>query len=190
MDPSHASKESTIVVKTVCHRDCPDTCFVDAIVEDGKITSTRGSKENPVTQGFLCPRGIGDPKRVYSTERVLHPYLKDGNEFRRVPWSEAIDLVAGKLTSVLENFGSESVLHYDYPGNQGFLAWQYPERLWRSLGATVTDGALCAPQDMPESGSTTDSPTDSDSRMCSTVGPSCSGGTTHESALLTSGRFR
>ena len=144
MDPSHASKESTIVVKTVCHRDCPDTCFVDAIVEDGKITSMRGSRESPVTQGFLCPRGIGDPRRVYSTERVLHPYLKAGNEFRRVPWSEAIDLVAGKLTSVLESFGSESVLHYDYPGNQGFLAWQYPERLWRSLGVTVADGALCA----------------------------------------------
>ncbi len=144
MDPSHPPKESTLVVKTVCHRDCPDTCFVDAIVEDGKIASTRGSGENPVTQGFLCPRGIGDPKRVYSTERVLHPYLREGNEFKRVPWSEAIDLVAGKLSSVLENFGSESVLHYDYPGNQGFLAWQYPERLWRSLGATVTDGSLCS----------------------------------------------
>jgi anaerobic selenocysteine-containing dehydrogenase len=144
MDLSRAPRGSTIVVKTVCHRDCPDTCFVDAIVEDGKITSTKGSNENPVTQGFLCPRGTGDPKRVYSTERVLYPYVKDGNEFRRVAWSEAVDLVAGKITSVIENFGSESVLHYDYPGNQGFLAWQYPERLWHSLGATVTDGALCA----------------------------------------------
>jgi anaerobic selenocysteine-containing dehydrogenase len=144
IDSSHAPKQATFVVKTVCHRDCPDTCFVDAIIEDGKIISTRGSKENPITQGFLCPRGIGDPKRVYSTERVLHPFLKDGNEFRRVPWPEALDLVAGRLTSVLENSGSESVLYYDYPGNQGFLSWQYPERLWRSLGATVTDGALCS----------------------------------------------
>jgi anaerobic selenocysteine-containing dehydrogenase len=144
IDSSHAPKQSTFVVKSVCHRDCPDTCFVDAIIEDGKIISTRGSEENPITQGFLCPRGIGDPKRVYSTERVLHPFLKDGKEFRRVPWPEAIDLVASKLTSVIENSGSESVLHYNYPGNQGFLSWQYPERLWRSLGATVTDGALCS----------------------------------------------
>ena len=143
-DSSHAPKKSTSIVKTVCHRDCPDTCFVDAVVEGGKIISTRGSRENPITQGFLCPRGIGDPKRVYSTERVLHPYAKDGSEFRRVSWSEAMDLVAGKLSRVLENSGNESVLHYDYPGNQGFLAWQYPERLWRSLGATVTDGALCS----------------------------------------------
>jgi anaerobic selenocysteine-containing dehydrogenase len=144
MDSSHAPKGATSVVKTVCHRDCPDTCFVDAIIEDGKLISTRGSKESPITQGFLCPRGIGDPKRVYSPERVLHPYLRDGIGFRRIPWPEAVDLIAAKLTGVLESGGSESVLHYDYPGNQGFLAWQYPERLWRCLGATVTDGALCS----------------------------------------------
>jgi anaerobic selenocysteine-containing dehydrogenase len=143
-DSSHPAGEPASIVKTVCHRDCPDTCFVDAVVKAGRIISTRGSRENPITQGFLCPRGIGDPRRVYSAERVLHPFVRDGSEFRRVSWPEALDAVADKLAGVLENSGSESVLHYDYPGNQGFLAWQYPERLWHSLGATVTDGALCA----------------------------------------------
>ena len=117
---------------------------MDAIVQDGKLVSTRGSRENPVTQGFLCPRGVGDPQRVYSTERVLYPHVKVGNDFRRVSWMEALDIVASQLTSVLTSSGGGSILHYDYAGNQGFLAWQYPERLWRSLGATVTDGALCS----------------------------------------------
>ncbi len=133
-----------MVVKTVCHRDCPDTCFVDVIVEDGRIISTRGSTESPITQGSLCPRGVGDPKRVYSEERILFPHVKNGNKFRRVTWSEAIELVANRLTSVLENYGNESVLLYDYPGNQGCLSWQYSQRLWRALGAAFTDGALCS----------------------------------------------
>ncbi len=51
------------VIKTVCHRDCPDTCFLDVTVENGKILSVRGSRENPVTRGFVCPRGRGDPKK-------------------------------------------------------------------------------------------------------------------------------
>jgi anaerobic selenocysteine-containing dehydrogenase len=141
---SAKSGKRTTIIKTVCHRDCPDTCFVDVIVEDNRIISTRGSKENPITQGFLCPRGVGDPKRVYSEERILYPHIKNGNEFRRVSWSEAIELVANTLTSVLKNYGNESVLLYDYPGNQGCLSWQYSQRLWRALGVTVTDGALCS----------------------------------------------
>ena len=131
-------------MQAVCHRDCPDTCFVDVTVQDGRITATRGDKANPITQGFLCPRGVGDPKRVYSEERILYPHVKIGNEFRRVTWSEALELVASKLAGVLENFGHESVLLYDYPGNQGCLSLQYSQRLWRALGATVTDGALCS----------------------------------------------
>jgi anaerobic selenocysteine-containing dehydrogenase len=141
---SDKSGKTTTIVKAVCHRDCPDTCFVDIIVEDNKIISTRGSKESPITQGFLCPRGVGDPKRVYSEERILYPHIKNGNEFRRVSWSEAIELVANRLASVLKNYGNESVLLYDYPGNQGCLSWQYSQRLWRALGGTVTDGALCS----------------------------------------------
>jgi anaerobic selenocysteine-containing dehydrogenase len=137
-------EKTTNVVKTICHRDCPDTCFVDALVEDGRIISTAGSRENPITQGFLCPRGVGDPERVYSGERILYPYVKSGSRFRRVSWSEALELVGNRLASVLENCGNESVLLYDYPGNQGCLSWQYSQRLWRALGVTITDGALCS----------------------------------------------
>lgn len=139
----HASPKAT-VIKTVCNRDCPDTCFIDAVVKGGQIVSLNGSRENPVTQGFLCPRGVGDAKRVYSKERVLYPFIKNGTKFERVSWTKAIELVANKLRRVLEENGNEAVLLYDYPGNQGFLSWQYSQRLWRALGATLTDGALCS----------------------------------------------
>jgi anaerobic selenocysteine-containing dehydrogenase len=87
---------------------------------------------------------VGDAKRVYSEERILHPHIKNGNKFRRVSWSEAIELVTSRLASVLEKYGHESVLLYDYPGNQGCLSWQYSQRLWCALGVTITDGALCS----------------------------------------------
>jgi anaerobic selenocysteine-containing dehydrogenase len=144
MDLSAEPKKTSKVIRTVCHRDCPDTCFVDVIVEDGRIISTGGSEENPITRGFLCPRGVGDPKRVYSEERILYPHVKNGSKFGRVSWSEAIELVVRKLATTLEEYGNDSVLLYDYPGNQGCLSWQYSQRLWRALGVAVTDGALCS----------------------------------------------
>jgi len=118
------------------------------IVQDGKIISARGSTENPVTQGFLCPRGVGDPKRVYSKDRVLYPYLRIGGKtrggFRRASWNEVTRQVAEKLLEVIGQYGNESVLVLNYSGNQGLLALQYPERLWSFLGATKHDYALCS----------------------------------------------
>jgi len=91
---------------------------------------------------------MGDPKRVYSKNRVLYPHIKsDGDHedrFVRKTWEECISVVAKKLKKTIEVYGKESVLLYDYPGNQGFLAWQFPRRLWFALGATTTDYSLCA----------------------------------------------
>ena len=142
-------------VKTVCHRDCPDSCFVDVIVEEDRIISTRGSTENPVTEGFLCPRGMGDPKRVYSKDRVLYPYMKtDGKtrgSFKQVSWDEAMQQVAKKLREVIGQHGNESVLILNYSGNQGLLALQYPERLWSFLGVENMIMHYAAPLAMRES---------------------------------------
>jgi anaerobic selenocysteine-containing dehydrogenase len=113
-------------------------------VADGKILSVRGSREHPITQGFVCPRGRGDPQRVYSSERVLYPHVNQSGKWKRVGWGEALSQLTAKLQSARESGGQESVLLYDYPGNQGFLAWQFPQRVWQALGATTTDYSLCA----------------------------------------------
>lgn len=136
------------VIKTVCHRDCPDTCFLDVAVEDGRVLSVRGSRENPITRGFVCPRGVGDPKRLYAESRVLYPHGgRQGSsleKFKRLSWDEALSELCERLEHTLETHGPESVLLYDYAGNQGFLAWCFPRRLWYALGATTTDYTLCA----------------------------------------------
>jgi len=141
---SSAEIDSTKIVKAVCHRDCPSTCFIDAKIENGKLIATMGSNESPVTRGILCPRGMGDSKRVYSKERVLKPHIKNEISYIPTSWETALNLTATKLRETLKNDGREAVLLYDYPGNQGFLTWQYSNRLWRAIGATVTDGALCS----------------------------------------------
>ena len=52
-------------IPTVCARDCYDTCFMIAGVDDERIVSVKGDLENPVTRGFTCPRGAKDAEHVY-----------------------------------------------------------------------------------------------------------------------------
>ena len=135
-------------IKTVCSRDCPDTCFIDVTVDNGIILKTKGCADNPVTRGVICPRGHADPQRVYSDKRVLHPFIRSGGRgaarFVQLTWNKALDRVVDMIKDTIDHHGSDALLLYDYPGNQGFLSWQFPRRLWMALGATTTDYALCS----------------------------------------------
>ncbi len=136
------------LVRTVCPRDCYDTCHVEALVLNGRLAATRPSPTNPLTQSFLCARGRADPARVYSRERVLHPHVREGPKpgrfFRRVSWQEALDLVEEKLREVLKEHGPQAVLHVEYAGNMGLLTWYYPQRFWNAVGAAKTDYSICS----------------------------------------------
>ncbi|MCX6578941.1 MAG: molybdopterin-dependent oxidoreductase [Candidatus Aminicenantes bacterium] len=135
-------------VKTMCARDCYDSCFILADVnDDGGLVSVKGDPDNPITQGFVCPRGKMDVSRVYKN-RVLYPQIRIGNkpgrQFRRTDWNEALETISGKLQEVIKTHGRESVLLLDYSGNTGLLSEVYPHRLWNALGASRTDGAMCS----------------------------------------------
>ncbi len=139
---------TTIGVKTVCPRDCYDTCFITAFINDlGRITSIKGDPENPVTQGFTCARGAKDHVRVYKN-RVLYPFIragrKPGRRFRRASWGEALDIVVSRLREVIEKYGPEAILHLEYAGNMGLLTWYFPQRLWNAIGASKTDYSICS----------------------------------------------
>ncbi len=136
-------------IKTVCSRDCYDTCSLIASVDAaGVITSVKGDPDHPITRGFLCPRGTKDPQRIV-TNRIQTPSIRSdlsglSGGFRSLPWNSAIDTLADRLQHTIDTCGRESVLFLDYVGNQGTLSADFPKRLWNALGVTQTDGALCS----------------------------------------------
>lgn len=131
-------------VKTVCPRDCYDTCFMTVSIRDGELIRTMGDKNNPVTQGVLCPRGYRDIERVYSDERVLHPHRRFKDGFERISWDDALTILVEKLQDTLNTYGAESCLHVCCIGNQGFFSSYLPQRLFYALGFTQTDKSICS----------------------------------------------
>jgi anaerobic selenocysteine-containing dehydrogenase len=136
-------------VQTVCPRDCYDTCFQKFLLDnDNRTIRVTGDEANPVTQGFLCPRGVADIKRAYSPERILYPHTRVGEKpngpFKRISWEEALNVIVEKLTQIMNEHGSESILHLDYTGNMGLLTQDLAQRWFYALGLAQTDLSVCS----------------------------------------------
>ncbi|MDI6644571.1 MAG: molybdopterin-dependent oxidoreductase [Methanobacteriaceae archaeon] len=103
---------------TTCTRDCPGSCTIQVLLEQGTIKKLKGSGENPFTAGFLCPSTSNFLRnRFYSSHRILHPLKKVKGSWKRINWDEALDLAAKHLKETAEKYGSTSILYY-----QGFGA--------------------------------------------------------------------
>lgn len=135
------------IIRTVCPKDCYDTCFLKAYVENNELVKTEGDPENPLTAGFTCPRGVSYPRRI-NANRVLYPHRraepKPTARFERITWDEALNMITVKIREAIEECGPRSILHVEYAGNMGLLTYRYPLRLWNALGATSTDHSICS----------------------------------------------
>ena len=133
------------LVRGACPHDCPDTCAMHVTVEDGRATKVAGDPDHPITVGFLCGKVSNYLERVYSDERILHPLVREGGDFRRASWEEAIDIAAEGLLRAREEFGGESILPYSYMGTQGLIQGNVMSaRVMNALGASNLERTICA----------------------------------------------
>lgn len=130
--------------RTVCNRDCPDTCGIVATVEDGRITALRGDPDHPVTRGFLCYRTALFLERQYSPERLTTPLVRRDGALVPIGWDEALDLAAERLQRIRAESGPAAIFHYRSGGTLGFVGMVL-DRLFAAFGPVTTKrGDICS----------------------------------------------
>jgi anaerobic selenocysteine-containing dehydrogenase len=139
---------ATRTVLGTCHHDCPDTCGWEVTVEDGRAVRLRGNPAHPYSKGELCPKVNRMLDRVYSSDRVLTPLIRDGAKgsgtFRAATWDEALQFVAERVGAAVARHGGETVLPWGDAGTQGSLMRSsLDRRFFARLGASRQVDALC-----------------------------------------------
>jgi anaerobic selenocysteine-containing dehydrogenase len=134
---------------SVCALDCPDCCALTLTVEEGRATRLRGDASHPITRGFLCGKVAQYLEREYSPGRLLYPQRRVGakgeGRFERISWDEALDTIAGRLSAISAEFGTESILPYSYAGTMGLLNGEgMDRRFFHRLGASRLDRTICS----------------------------------------------
>jgi anaerobic selenocysteine-containing dehydrogenase len=138
------------VIRAVCPHDCPDTCSMLVTVDDsGRATRIAGDPEHAFTQGFLCTKVSKYLERTYHDGRLLYPQIRTGakgeGKFRRATWDEALDLIASRLRSVVDEHGAQAILPYSYAGTMGLIQGESMDRrFFHALGASLLERTICA----------------------------------------------
>ena len=145
--PGVAPPETTVT--TACPLDCPDACTLDVTVRGGRVTKIDGSKENHITNGYICAKVRRFHQRVYGDDRILYPAVRRGakgtSQFKRVTWDDALDLIAEKFIAARDGGGAETILPLCYGGSNGFLTQDYADGiLFRRFGTSRLLRTVCA----------------------------------------------
>ncbi len=94
-------------------RYCGTGCGVEVGVRDGKVMAVRGDEKSPVNKGLLCVKGYHLPAMLYGRDRLVRPQRRhpDGR-VEEISWDAALDLIAEKFQTTLDEHGPESVAMY------------------------------------------------------------------------------
>jgi predicted molibdopterin-dependent oxidoreductase YjgC len=96
------------IVPSVCSF-CGTGCGVLFQTVNGRVTGTLPMKGHPVNEGKLCIKGWSLHEHINSFMRLKTPLLRRQGKFNRVSWDEAVAAAAGKLASIAETYGPESI---------------------------------------------------------------------------------
>lgn len=110
----------------VCHL-CEAMCGLEIEHDGEKVLSVRGDKQDPFSQGFICPKGARIAELHEDPSRLKTPLLKqkDGS-WKEIGWKEALDLAGSRLNGIRQEHGLDAVgLYIGNPTvhNYGFLTY-------------------------------------------------------------------
>ena len=104
-----------------CTLDCFDCCRFNVYVEDEKVVKIEGDKEHPYTKGFICRKGLMHLHRHNHPDRIYKPLLKVHGKWEEISFEKALDIMAEKLSTYKERYGSQSILYYEQYGSGSLL---------------------------------------------------------------------
>jgi formate dehydrogenase major subunit len=88
---------------------CGVGCEMYVGTRNGRIVSVHPPLDAPVNRGHLCVKGRYAFAFVHADDRITHPMVRDGRQWRRASWTEARTFVAQRVQALIDRYGADSI---------------------------------------------------------------------------------
>ena len=89
---------------------CEAMCGLEISHDGHKVISVKGDKEDPLSKGSICPKGVLIDKLYSDPNRLKKPLLKKENgEWEEVSWKKALDIVGEKINGIRKEHGNDAI---------------------------------------------------------------------------------
>ncbi|MCV3273099.1 formate dehydrogenase subunit alpha [Roseobacter sinensis] len=95
-------------IKSVCTH-CSVGCTVVAEVSNGVWTGQEPGWDSPFNLGAHCAKGAAVRDHAHGERRLKYPMKKEGGEWKRISWEQAIDEIGDGMMKVREESGPDSI---------------------------------------------------------------------------------
>ncbi len=96
------------LVKSVCTH-CSVGCTVVAEVSNGVWTGQEPGWDSPFNLGAHCAKGAAVREHAHGERRLKYPMKKEGGEWKRISWEEAINEIGDGMMKIRDESGPDSV---------------------------------------------------------------------------------
>ncbi|MEP2639723.1 formate dehydrogenase subunit alpha [Roseobacter sp.] len=99
---------SVETIKSVCTH-CSVGCTVIAEVSNGVWTGQEPGWDSPFNLGAHCAKGAAVRDHAHGERRLKYPMKKEGGEWKRISWAQAIEEIGDGMNKVRAESGPDSV---------------------------------------------------------------------------------
>ncbi|QDG39871.1 molybdopterin oxidoreductase family protein [Alteromonas mediterranea] len=88
---------------------CEAMCGIEVATKGRQILSIKGDKDNPFSQGHICPKASALKDLYDDPDRLKRPVKRVDDNWQEITWEDAFDLVANKLHGIQQEHGEDGV---------------------------------------------------------------------------------
>jgi len=87
---------------------CEAMCGVEIKHDGEKVLSIKGDKNDPFSQGYICPKATALQDLYEDPDRLRGPVERTADGWKSISWIEALDKVAAGIQSVQQKYGQNA----------------------------------------------------------------------------------
>lgn len=91
---------------------CEATCGLEIVTEGHEVRGIRGDAADVFSHGYICPKGYALKALEEDPDRLRAPQIREGDQWRTASWDEAFDLIAQRLSPLMQAHGQDAVAVY------------------------------------------------------------------------------